>query len=423
MIEENTRATEQGLIAGLITYPEVIDSVSTIVTPESFEDAVHAEMFQVLLDCSEITSDPNVVLREMSKYGLIRKYGSKGFAELLSQTPTSGAVGYHAQETQRFYRLRQMADLVESLNTDVSNPVSDPSEIRERVESAVLGLTQDNSIPVEPIEESFKRIAIEAEMRVSANETSTSIRTGFSEVDSVTGGMWPGEMIVLGARTSIGKTSLAMQIAWNAAVAGASTLVVSLEMSEAQLVHRYAAYLEDIPIALLRDETMTQAQWKSFKQMHETYAGTKLATTVARSATMQRIRSIVRSEVLRNNTKLVVIDYLQLISPRDVKRSKYEQITEISSDIKSLAMDLNITILALSQLNRQGNENEMPMLSNLRESGAIEQDADGVWLLHRERSSDSASLIVAKNRQGERKLCSLLFDGDRCCFRDLSENY
>ena len=420
MLDEIVRDVEQSLVSGLITYPEEIDTVAGMVTSESFGDKLHAEMFDAMVDVSS-SADTSIVLKELAKRGLLRLYGSANFASLLTKTPTRSAIGYHAQETQRYHRLRQMGALVASLNDDVANPVSDPLEIRERVESAVLGLTQDNSMPVETIEDSFKRVAEEAERKAESNDTSTSILTGFNEVDSVTGGMWPGEMIVLGARTSIGKTSFAMQVAWNAAIAGVSTLVVSLEMSEAQLVHRYAAYLEDIPISMIRGEAMTMGQWESFKSMHKTYAGTKLATTVARSATMQRIRSIVRSEVLRNGTKLVIIDYLQLIAPRDVKRSKYEQVTEISSDIKSLAMELDIAVVALSQLNRQGEENQLPLLSNLRESGAIEQDADGVWLLHRERNSDSASLLVAKNRQGERKLCPLIFDGDRCCFKDFED--
>ena len=210
---------------------------------------------------------------------------------------------------------------------------------------------------------------------------------------------------------------MGMQIAMTVAKSGASVLVLSLEMKELQLAQRIAAGQIGVSLVNQRTGNHTSEDSQKIRDYANYHRDTKLMIKPARKATAAQIGGYSRAVKATVGLDLLVIDYLQLISPRDRRAMRAEQVTEISNEIKTLAIELDIPILSLAQLNRQG-EGEAPKLSHLRESGSIEQDADAVWSLHRERDSQQTQFIVEKNRQGPRGVFEMVFDFAKCEFHE-----
>ncbi len=198
-----------------------------------------------------------------------------------------------------------------------------------------------------------------------------------------------------------------------------SVLVVSLEMDALQLAHRVVAAQLNLPLIDLRTGNYDTTDTTKVREYAVKITDLPYGIMPARRATMAQIRGIARSRKATHGLSLLLVDYLQLIAPTDARRPRHEQVTQISHDLKSLAMELDIPVIALAQLNRQSESDEsLPKLSHLRESGAIEQDADSVWFLHRGRDSNDAQLIIEKQRQGMRGTVRLCFDGPRCVFAE-----
>ena len=412
--------SERLLLASVVIDPTKLAESTAAVTGVQFLDRDLGRVYDHLGDlhaAGVAITDLKVLTTELKKAELLDAVGGlPGIASLVNSVPTSSNAMYHAREVERQYQLRRLSSLGSKITNLVAEPDAVPSEIAETIQAQLL------SVPSKDRVDSLPSIMLELASSIENDlkrEKVAGVETGIYSLDRFTGGLMPGELIVLGARTSIGKTALGTQIALDVAKVGHSTLLVSLEMAHHQLAQRIAASELDLSLTDQRTGYCTTADVERIREYAESAQDTPLYLLAARRANMARIRGIARSHKSVHGLDLLLVDYLQLISPSNPRQSKYEAITEISADLKTLAMELECPVIALAQLNRCG-EGEAPKISHLRDSGAIEQDADGVWLLHRARDSADTTLIVAKQRQGPLGELSLRFDGARCRFEESS---
>lgn len=257
----------------------------------------------------------------------------------------------------------------------------------------------------------------DAYRRIAAGEV-TPVPTGFATLDRMlAGGMRPGEMIVLGARASVGKTALALAIARNAAHSGAATGLFSLEMSTVDVGFRLAALSSGELLTKFRSATLTGASVDRFREfLDRVRTGGLHIAAPSKPLSMREIRAIARRMVRLDGVRFLVLDYLSLIRPIDPRRPRWEQVSELSAAVKALAEELAVPVLLLVQLNRQA-EGQTPTLAQIRESGSIEQDADVVLLLHRDtRAAREATVQVAKQRNGPTGSLRLEFDPESARF-------
>ncbi len=262
--------------------------------------------------------------------------------------------------------------------------------------------------------------------RIGSKTHLQGITTGFLKLDRMTCGMSPSDLIILAARPSVGKTALALNIAINAAMAGHRVLVYSLEMSGKQLVERAISSLAGVPLDAIRSGDLDKRQSELIEKIIATIKLLPLEIDDSAGLSIGQIRARVKARSINSRVDLVVVDYLQLMNAKG-EQNREREVAVISAGLKGLAKDLNIPVLALSQLNR-GLENRAdptPRLSDLRDSGAIEQDADVVLMLHRNKDArpearlyGKAELIIAKHRNGPTGSLFLKFEGQFSRFSD-----
>ena len=419
MSERASFEAERLLITGILREPETIDAATEIVTGSSFRESALGRTFDLVADlhaAGVAVGDLTVLVPELRKAGLLEPLGGVSeLGRLLRDVPDRRNTTYHAREVRRLHGCRRLAELASRIARAAETTDADPAEIAAMIEASTQSVAGDGGLRVVSLSEAMDQLA-DRLAADRAQDRISGVTTGLDTLDFLTGGVFPGELVVVGARTSVGKTALGMQMALDAAEAGIKTLVVSLEMAELQLAQRIVAGRLGISLIDQRTGRVTESDIAKVRRYAYESRGVPLSIVPARRAKVSEIRGTARTEQATSGLGLVVVDYLQLIAPADYRRPRYEQVTEISGSLKSLAMELDVPVVALAQLNRQG-EADKPILSHLRESGAIEQDADAVWFLHRpDRKSPDSTLIVAKQRQGAVGDFPLMFDGQRCRF-------
>lgn len=239
----------------------------------------------------------------------------------------------------------------------------------------------------------------------------TAIEFGLADLDELISRIEPTDMLVIAARPSVGKTALALQVALNVALHRRPVLVFSLEMGSVALAHRWMANLSDVPLGRIRRGQLIQDDKARLEEAQEALAGMPLDVFEADAPTAEAVRAAVEKARTRRNPALVVVDYLQLLSAPGA-RDRVSEVSHVSRELKRLARDLGVPVLALSQLSRSARDGERPNLSHLRDSGAIEQDADAVIMLWVNEEPNVMHLAVEKNRNGPTGTCRLRFRPD-----------
>lgn len=269
----------------------------------------------------------------------------------------------------------------------------------------------------------------EIEALNSHSDVMTGVPTGFAELDELTNGLHAGQMIIIAARPAMGKSTLALDIARSAAIKNKlTTAFFSLEMSQMEIVMRLLSAEASVQLKRIRNGGMTNEDWDRLQRKLGAIEDAPLFIDDSPNLTMMEIRAKARRLKQRHDLKLVIIDYMQLMSSGRRVESRQLEVSEFSRQIKLLAKELEIPVIALSQLNRgpEMRQDRKPMLSDLRESGSLEQDADIVLLLHREDAYDrdsprvgEADMIVAKNRNGPTSTIVTSFQGHLSRFVDM----
>ncbi len=409
---------ERAVLGSILLMPDVCDDVALIVRPEDFYDPSHQLLYGHLRTMHDDNKriDLTLLHDRLKSSGDLEQIGGRAFlAELYQSVPTAAHAVYYAQIVRDKSTLRSLIHTSTEILRDSYDESIDPREMLSRAEQKVFSiLDQRGSGDVEAISDILQEAMARMNARMNGEQTVGGVETGFKDFDSMTGGFHESELIILAARPSMGKTALALNIAEHVAVAGAKgVLFVSLEMASVELADRMLCSTAEVNGQRLRNGTISNEDRRKLIEKAAEMSQAPLFVDDSPSRTMTEIAAAARRIKRKGDLSLIVIDYLQLIEPDNSKDPRQEQVARIARRLKGLARELKVPVLCLAQLNRQAevSKDNRPRLSHLRESGAIEQDADVVMFVHREeyyQTNDEdraavagqADLIVAKQRNG-----------------------
>lgn len=411
--EENQNVEAEASILGvLLTDSSSISNVSLAET--DFSKTAHRTIFNAITDLEHNGTqiDHRSVIAHLAQHNQLDTIpgGPVFITSLTEYAPSVTAAPYYVRLIKEASARRVLA----SIGTDTHNTArtdTDPVTIIENMRTRLDELeTQDtiNNTPTvtEVLDQTFTNIDL-----VQRGESERGVPTGFTDLDQKILGLMPGQMVIVAARPAMGKSSFALDIARHAALReNKSVLIFSLEMSAVELGTRALAAEAYVELQSMKTPgTLTDADWRALQEASQNYGTKPFGIDDQASITLPQIRSKARRWQRANGLDLIVIDYLQLITPANRSHSREQEVAEMSRNIKLLAKELNVPIIVLCQVNRAAEQraDKKPMLSDLRESGSLEQDADLVILLHREEVYDQetprvgeADIIIAKQRSG-----------------------
>ncbi len=433
-LPHNTEAEIAVLGSVLLDPITALDTASSALNfAESFYHPAHQEIFQALLSLgngegSRQAIDIVTLADTLDKRGKLESAGGRAYlAQINNSVPTAANIEYYVDIVHQNALLRRLIRSSTDILEKCFQPQDSVKELIDGIESEILAITNlkqgGDTVAVGDL--IFDAIDHMEKLR-QKDPTIMGLPTGFDSLDDIILGLRPGEMFVLAARPSIGKTALALNMAENIAMCSEPRAagIFSLEMSTKQLVLRLLCSQARISLGDIRDCALSQGRWQEIMQ-----AGDRLRKApiyiddTSANLDVVELRARARRMKREHDIQVLFIDYLQLLRPVGGNRNttRENEVAQMSGGIKSLAKELEIPVVVLAQLNRQAEQQgQRPKLSHLRESGAIEQDADVVALLHRERDTDSetpidprsgieAELIVAKHRNGRTGIANLVF--------------
>ncbi|MBU6370514.1 MAG: replicative DNA helicase [Patescibacteria group bacterium] len=428
---------EIALLGSIMLRPEVLPEIMDMLVPESFYTGKHKIIFMAMQELYR-RQEPIDLLTLSSKLkesGDLDRIGGASFlTEILGSVPSSSNAEHYAGIIQKKYVMRRLIEAAERIGNLGYDEEAELLSILDQAEKNLFDVTSKN---LSGKYVALKDILPEAMERLDKLHESKGqlrgIATGFNDLDNLLSGLQKSDLIILAARPSVGKTSLALDIVRHAAVKlGVPTALFSLEMSAQQLIDRMLAAESNVNSWHLRSGQLRGDDvFDRIRSALEPLSKAPLFIDDQGSNNILKMRSIVRRLKHEKNLGLVVVDYLQLMAPVSTKGNDnlVQQITEISHSLKQLAKEFDIPVVALSQLSRAvESRGGKPRLSDLRDSGSIEQDADVVIFIHREANDDGggkkqkAEILVEKHRNGPTGRVELFFDADRSSFLSVDKN-
>jgi replicative DNA helicase len=426
---------EMGVLGSILLLPEVCDDIATIIRADDFYDDANRLLFTHISDMHDEGQriDHTLLVSRLNTKGDLEKVGGIAYlAKLSIAVPNAAHAVYYADIVAHKSILRKLITASTEILRSSYEQVDEPKKLLSDAEQKIFEISDGRSSRQAS---SIKDILHEAMSRMDARMDGTHVDgacfTGFKDFDDMTGGLHNGELIILAARPSMGKTALAMNMSENVALQDQKpTLFVSLEMSGIELADRMLCSLARVNGHRLRNGTISSDDRNRLYQKANEISSSPLFVDDSPSRTVSEIAAAARRIRRRVGLNLIVIDYLQLIEPDNPRDQRQEQVAKIARRLKGLARELKVPVLCLSQLNRQAEDSKdhRPRLSHLRESGAIEQDADVVMFVHREeyyhRGDDKAQfagqaeVIIAKQRNGPIGDVPLTWEADFTRFLD-----
>jgi replicative DNA helicase len=432
---------ERAVIGSILLLPDVCDEVALLVRPDDFYDDVHRRIYRKIIEMHDNSKpiEPPLLLEMLKQSNEYEIVGGAAYLLELTQTVATAA---HAEHYAKIVRDKAVLRSLIHAGTDIVQEAYDPtaesrhllSRAEERV-FRILDSRQDSQL------RSVSEVLHDALSRIDArqqHQKCLGTETGFLDFDGLTGGLHDSELIILAARPSMGKTALALNIIEHIAISNEgprkTVLAVSLEMSSLELADRLLCSRARIDSHKVRSGRMSTDDNRKLIAAASEMSNSPLFVDDSPSRNMTEIAATARRLKRRENLALVVIDYLQLIDPDNNRDPRQEQVARIARRLKGMARELKIPVLCLAQLNRQADSlgGHLPQLSHLRESGAIEQDADVVMFIHREemyakddedrkRVIGQADLLVKKQRNGPTKDLKLAWFGQFTRFENYQE--
>ena len=425
---------EQSVLGGMLLSKDAIADVVESLRASDFYKPAHETIYEAILSLYGHGSpaDAITVADELKKRGELTPVGGAAYLHtLIASVPTAANAQYYAEIVKEHAIMRR---LIEAGTKIAQLGYANETEVDALVDQAqaeIYAVTDGNA---KEDYVSFSE-ALEATMReIDANSNRPDgvygVPTDFIELDELTGGLHGGQMIVIAARPGVGKSTLALDIARSAAIHHhMATVFFSLEMSRTELAMRILSAEGKISMGRLKKGDLDTEGWTNLATLQGRIDSAPLFIDDSPNMTLMEIRAKCRRLKQRNDLKLVVLDYLQLMSSGKKVESRQQEVSEFSRSLKLLAKELDVPVIALSQLNRGSEQrtDKRPMVSDLRESGSIEQDADMVILLHREDmyNPDSdrvgeADMIIAKHRGGPTRTIPLAFSGKYSRFNNMA---
>ncbi len=428
---------EKAVLGSILLKPDVCDDVALVVRPDDFHDESHQILYRHLVDLHDGGKriDATIVLERLRTKGdLDRIGGAPAIADMLETVPHAAHATHYAQIVRDKSMLRSLIDASTDILRDAYDSADEPRELLARAESRIFEILEHrSSAEAKPIDEVLEDVMVRMDARMKHEHALGGVETGFTQLDTLCGGLHNSELIILAARPSMGKTAFAMNIAEHVAISARQpVLFVSLEMACLELADRLLCSAAQVNGHRLRNGTISQEDRRRLVQKSAEISSAPLFIDDTPGRTLTEIAAVARRLKRRQGLALVVIDYLQLIEPDNPRDPRQEQVARIARRLKMMSRELDIPVLCLAQLNRQAevSRDNKPRLNHLRESGAIEQDADVVMFVHREeyyqttdedkeRVKGQAEIIVAKQRNGPIGDVKLLWQHDYTRFVNL----
>ncbi len=426
----NNLNAEAAVLGTAMLNQEAIPELVASVTPDHFYKPAHQQIAAAIFDLFKAGENVDIitVVEELKERGDLNKVGGEAYiASLLDVIPARSMVKGHSKIIAENAKKRNLIALLSDFahrcyTAPLEHVVEDFSQKYFRI------VAEGKGNGPAPISSVLGAVFDELHRKVESGQHTSGLATGFYEIDKILGGLHPSDLVVLGARPSMGKTTLAMNIALNCSRNGAKVAVFSLEMSSGQLAERLLSTTTGICGDAIRRGILDEQQREKMSQAGKGLSNLPLVIDDNPALSAQAIRAKASLLATKDGLDLIVVDYLQLM--RGTGETREREVSEMSAGLKGIAKTLNIPVLVLSQLNRslESRPNKRPILSDLRDSGSIEQDADVVLFLYRDevynRSPDNplagiAELIVAKHRNGRTGAMKLRFDGHLYRFMDV----
>lgn len=426
---------EKVVLGALMIDKDAFTVVSEIIKPETFYEARHQKIYEAVqsLNLQEKPVDIMTVTEELRHKGTLEDIGGPAYVvELSSQVASSAHIEYHAHILAQKFLARQLIQFASMIETDAFDETVDVDDLMQKAEGALFEISQKNMlqdyVQIDTIVDQAHQLLLQASNREGGL---TGVPSGFRKLDEITAGWQPSDLVIIAGRPAMGKTSFALSIAKNVAIDYRKPIAFfSLEMNNVQLVNRLISNVCSIPGNKILNGQLTPDEWERFDSNIRKMQGAPIYVDDTPGLSIFELRTKARRLVREHGIELLMIDYLQLMNANGMRfNSRQEEVSTISRSLKGLAKELNIPVLALSQLSRaveqrDGPEGKRPQLSDLRESGAIEQDADMVLFVHRpeyyhilqdEKGNDlhgMAQIIIAKHRKGATGDVLLNFRGE-----------
>ncbi len=426
---------EQSLLGCLMLDRDAIVKVVDSIRPEDFYRGIHQDIYQAMFSLYERSEPIDILSVSASLKGrnkLENIGGSEYLTLLINTVPTATHVDNYAKIVRQKKILRDLISASEEIGLSAFDESEEVDVLLDKAEKSVFSIGQRSLtqafLPIKEIlSDTFERLD---ELSKNAGKL-RGVPTGFTDLDKILGGLQKSDLVILAARPSMGKTSLALDIARNVAVLENKPVgLFSLEMSKDQLADRLLASLANINLWNLRNGKLTQDDYSRIQHAMGSLSEAPLYIDDAGSVNVLQMRAMARRLQATKGLSLIVIDYLQLMEPMNRFQSAVQQVTENSRALKLLAKELSVPVLVLSQLSRavESRVPQIPRLADLRESGAIEQDADVVMMIYREDKYNENSLqkniakvLIEKHRNGPTGGVDLYFDDHRVSFRNLDK--
>jgi replicative DNA helicase len=409
---------ERAVLGSVLLKPDVCDDVVLIVRPEDFYDEGHQKLFAQMLKLHEEGRrvDLTLLVDRLKTAGELETIGGyAALAEIGNSVPTAANAQYYAGIVREKSTFRSLINVGTQIVHDAYDQTDESDQLLAQAEQKIFAILENRGLGQQAdLQDILRDVMDRIDARMRGEHASSGIETGLTDYDSLTGGLHESELIILAARPSMGKTAIALNIAEHvAARMNGGVLFVSLEMSKLELGDRLLCSYARINGQRLRNGTISNDERRKLVESAAELSQAPLFVDDTPSRTVTEIAAVARRLKRKCELRLIVIDYLQLIEPDNSKDPRQEQVARIARRLKHLARDLHVPVMCLAQLNRQAetSRDNKPRLSHLRESGAIEQDADVVAFVHREeyyctseeekaRVAGEAELIIAKQRNG-----------------------
>ena len=405
---------EQSVIGSMIIDREAIVVASEIVTGDDFYNKQYGVVFETMVELNESGRPVDMVTLQdkLKEKDVPSEVSSLEFVrDIITAVPTSANIRHYANIVAEKSILRKMIRLNEEIENLCYSGKESMEFILEDAEKRIFDLVQKrNSGEFVPIRQVVMNALKKIEAASKSTGRVTGVATGFYDLDFKTSGMQPADLVLIAARPSMGKTAFVLNIAQHVAFRLNETVAIfSLEMSKEQLVNRMFSLESNVDAQNLRNGTLSDAEWEKLIESAGVIGKSNLIIDDTAGISISELRSKCRKFKLEHNLKMIIIDYLQLMSGSGRSESRQQEISEISRSLKSLARELNVPVLALSQLSRavEQRPDKRPMMSDLRESGAIEQDADVIMFIYRDDYDNKDSekkgiseIIIGKQRNG-----------------------
>lgn len=425
-------AAEQSVLGAMLMSKDAISDAVEIVRGTDFYRPAHEFIFEAVVSLygRGEPADPVTVSAELAKRGELGRIGGPVYLhDLLAMVSIAANAAYYAEIVRDKAVLRRLVNASMKIAQLGYAGAGDVDNIVDEAQQTLFEVTENKanedykplSLLIQPTLDEMEAIA--------RNDALSGVPTGFSRLDAMTNGLHPGQMIIVAARPGVGKSTLALDFCRAAALKHElTTAFFSLEMSQTEIVMKLVSAESGVSLKNIRSGQLNEMEWDRVTQKMAEMNDRPLFIDDSPNLTMMEIRSKARRLKQRHDLKMVVIDYLQLMSSGKKVESRQLEVSEFSRQIKLLAKELEVPVVALSQLNRgpEQRKDGVPQVSDLRESGSLEQDADMVILLHREEMYNTqdpavkgmADLHVAKHRNGETGKIECVFQGHYSRFTD-----